>query len=322
MLILSTLGWEDYELLDSGNEQRLERFGEFILLRPDPGAIWKPQNEKKFLEADGVFQNNKWVKRKNVPEKWLINYKDLKFYAKLSPFKHTGVFPEQSLHWDFIKKTIHNLSSQPEAGHPLDDNLQPLYPSSNLPAGRQGLQHPTSIIQPNILNLFAYTGISSLAAASASAKVTHVDASYPTIGWAKENQEASGLKNKPIKWILDDAIKFTQREIKRGLRYDGIILDPPSFGHGPKGEVWKFNNSFPKLLKLCREVLSDNPLFIIVNAYAISSSALMLQNILEDYFSDLGGVIESGELALEEKNRGRLLSTGIFARWSASIPRG
>lgn len=284
MKILFTSGWEDYELLDSGDEHKLERFGEYTLLRPDPQAIWQPKSVAAFDAADVVFENGRWIKKKELPQKWLMKYKDLTFYVKLSPFKHTGVFPEQSLHWDFIQSSILNPQN--------------------------------TTVQPNILNLFAYTGIASLAAASAGAKVTHVDASYPTIGWAKENQQASKLEDKPIRWILDDAIKFVQREVKRDVKYDGIIMDPPVFGHGPEGQVWKFNESFPKLLKLCKEVLSDHPLFIIVNAYAISSSALMLENVLKDLFGNLGGEIESGELALQEKKRDRLLSTGIFARWS------
>jgi 23S rRNA (cytosine1962-C5)-methyltransferase len=169
----------------------------------------------------------------------------------------------------------------------------------------------------HVLNLFAYTGIASVVVAKAGAKVTHVDASRPSIAWAKENQAASGLPETSIRWILDDAIKFVQREIKRGMRYDAIIMDPPVYGHGPDGEIWDFTKSFPQLMELCRQVLSDQPLFFLVNAYAISASALMLQNVLEDHFSNLAGTLEVGELALQESSRDRLLSTGIFARWTA-----
>lgn len=284
MQILLTPGWEDYELLDTGDGHRLERFGNYILARPDPQIIWQPRLPKtEWLKADAVFEKEKeqWQNRNHVPPKWLIHYENIAFYCKLSPFKHTGVFPEQVLQWQWMKKKI------VKANRSL-----------------------------NILNLFAYTGIASLIAAEAGAKVTHVDASRPTIGWAKENQHASKLDNKPIRWILDDAVKFTEREIKRGVRYDGIIMDPPIYGHGPTGEKWNFNTSFPRLLDICKKVLSDKPLFILVNAYAISASSLMLENMLQDFAEGLKGTIEVGELALEEKISKRLLSTGIFGRWS------
>jgi 23S rRNA (cytosine1962-C5)-methyltransferase len=285
MNVLSTKGFSDYELIDTGNGQRLERFGKYILVRPDPQIIWKPQKDDGvWQKADAVYvqQGSKgsWENKGKIPEKWLLKYKDLSFYCKLTPFKHTGVFPEQSLHWDFIQDKLNSFNGQ-----------------------------------ANILNLFGYTGIASLAAAASGAKVTHVDASKPSISWARENQESSGLSEKPIRWILDDALKFVGREVKRGVKYDGIIMDPPIYGHGPEGETWDFNESFPKLMQLCRNVLSENPLFVIVNAYAISSSSIMLLNVLKDYLSDLGGSFEYGELALQEKDSERSLSTGIFARW-------
>lgn len=300
MHILSTMGWEEYELLDSGEGFRLERFGSYILQRPDPQVIWKRKLDHDIWNsADAVFirtseDHGTWQIKKTLPEKWLMHYNNLSFYVKLSPFKHTGVFPEQQLQWDWITSKIEKRKLNIENRSSI---LNPLPPT-------------------NILNLFAYTGIATLAAAAAGAKVTHVDASKPTIGWARENQAASKLEDKPIRWILDDALKFTQREVKRGNKYDGIILDPPIFGHGPDGSMWKFNESFPELMEVCKKVLSDNPLFIIVNAYAISSSALMLQNVLQDATEHLGGTIEVGELVLEEKTHKRPLSTGIFARWS------
>lgn len=283
--ILTTSDFKDYQLLDSGNRQRLEKFGPYTLIRPDPQAIWKPKLPKSEWEKfDGKFEGKSehghWVKKTNLPDKWIVKYQDISLYCKLTPFKHTGLFPEQAVHWEFIKSIL-----------------------------------SSSKTQPNILNLFGYTGATTLVAASAGAKVTHIDASHPTIGWAKENQQLSGLEAKPIRWILDDAVKFCQREIKRGVRYDGIIMDPPIYGHGPKGEIWDFNVSFPILMDPCSRLLSDNPLFVIVNAYAISSSFVMLENVLSDYLSDLDGKIESGELALQDQS-GRLLSTGIFARWS------
>lgn len=288
MHILTTNGWQDYELLDSGNGKRLERFGTITLIRPDPQVIWKPNFDQSYWQntVDALFERTsgekgKWLKIKPIPNKWLLRYQNISFYAELTPFKHTGVFPEQSIHWDWMKKII-------------EENKRTL----------------------NILNLFGYSGIASLIAAAAGAKVTHIDASYPTIGWARENQKASGLESKSIRWILDDAVKFVGREIKRGVKYDGIIMDPPVYGHGPKGERWSFNESYPKLLELCAQILTANPAFIISNAYAVSTSSVTLYNLFEDYFRFLGGNIEYGELALEEKNRKRLLSTGLFVRWS------
>lgn len=300
MNIDKTIGWDDYELIDSGNGYRLERFGRYILSRPDPQIIWKKKLPASvWYNSDAVFERDnedkgRWIRKNNLPDKWLMKYKNLSFFVKLTPFKHTGVFPEQHLQWDFIEDVILNEVKNPNRilRDAQDDRM------------------------PNILSLFAYTGIATLAAADAGAKVTHVDASYPAIGWARENQLASKLSDKPIRWIQDDCIKFVEREIKRGVKYDGIIMDPPAFGHGPDGKTWKFNYDFPHLLELCKQVLADKPLFIIVNAYAISSSALMLKNVMEDYLHDLNGKIEVGELALEEKQNKRLLSTGIFARCS------
>lgn len=286
MVILNPHGWTDYELIDSGNGQKLERFGPQTLIRPDPQIIWQPSLPKTaWHKATAIFERTKedkgqWKIQSKLSEKWLCKYKNISFWVKLSPFKHTGVFPEQSIHWDFISEKLQTA-----------------------PPGEQ---------PKHILNLFGYTGIASLVAAASGAKVTHVDASYPSIGWARENQKASGLEDKPIRWILDDCLKFVQREIKRGVKYDGIIMDPPSFGHGPNGEMWKFNEQFPRLIESCSKILSNDPLFIIINAYAISTSAITLENMLKDL--NLGGTIQYGELALKETS-GRLLSTGIFARW-------
>ena len=212
-----------------------------------------------------------------------MSFGNLSFWAKLTPFKHTGVFPEQIAQWEFIQRQIKGAKKQ-----------------------------------LNILNLFAYTGIASLVSAAAGARVTHVDASRPTIGWARDNQALSRLEDKPIRWILDDALKFVKREVKRGVRYDAIIMDPPVYGHGPHGEKWDFAVSFPQLLDACRQALSDRPQFIIINAYAVSASSLMLENVMEDLTEKHSGTIESGELVLAEKNSDRLLSTGIFSRWSAN----
>lgn len=282
MLLLSTKGWQDYELLDSGSGKRLERFGKYIISKPDPQAIWKPllsQSEWEKADATYLDEEKKWSQNK-LPVKWELSYKDIKFYAKLTNFKHTGVFPEQILNWDFIEEKIKK-------------------------AGRQ----------INVLNLFGYTGIATLVCAANGAKVTHLDGSKPAISWARDNQTLSNLLDKPIRWILDDAVEFTTREIRRGNVYDAIIMDPPIYGHGPNGEIWDFNKSFPMLLENCRKILNTNPVFIIINAYAISASSLMLSNMMEDYLNTPKEKIEYGELAIEEKTRQRFLSTGIIARY-------
>jgi 23S rRNA (cytosine1962-C5)-methyltransferase len=287
MKLFTTAGWDDYALLDSGDGMRLEKFGEYLLARPDPQAIWKRLlPEQEWQKADAVFSKKdgkeQWIQHTALPPSWKMTYKDLSFLAKLSPFKHTGVFPEQHLNWDFITDLI-TKSEQ----------------------------------KVNVLNLFAYTGIASHAAAAAGASVTHVDASRPTIGWARENQEASGLATKPIRWILDDALKFVTREVARGNTYQGVIMDPPVYGHGPEGERWDFSEHFPQLVDLCTKVMADKPLFFIVNAYAISSSAMMLENVMRDFPLFRQGTLEVGELALEEKESKRVLSTGMLARWNA-----
>ena len=282
MQLLKTLGWQDYELLDSGNGQRLERFGQYVISKPDPQAIWLPSlSQAEWEKANAKFLEKDW-NQNSVPTKWQMSFNDVKFYAKLTPFKHTGVFPEQVLNWEFIQDKIKNANKE-----------------------------------VSVLNLFGYTGIASLVAAKAGAKVTHVDGSKPSITWARENQTLSALEDKPIRWLLDDAVEFTAREARRGNTYDAIIMDPPVYGHGPNGETWDFNKSFPQLLENCKKILTPNPLFVIVNAYAISSSSLMLVNTMEDYLGLDKENIEYGELALEQKSNGRLLSTGLFARYSS-----
>ncbi len=292
MTILTTKGWKDYQLLDSGHQRRLEQFGAYILSRPDPQCLWEPGLPPgEWNKADAVFSESKgkgmWRPSHFMPENWKIHYKDLRFSAKLTPFKHTGVFPEQHLHWDWMEEKIKDDKSKIKIGDKL-----------------------------KVLNLFGYTGIASLVCAANGANVTHVDASYPTIGWARDNQDLSNLSDKPVRWIMDDCLKFVQREVRRGVKYDGIIMDPPVFGHGPKGERWEFSENFPELIKACQQVLSEKPVFVLINAYAVSASYIMLQNVLEDMMQKYSGKIEAGELALQEKTRKRLLSTGIFARWS------
>lgn len=271
----------DYELIDSGEGRRLEKFGAYLLDRPDPEVLWK-----KFLpntdwdKADAKFDKN-WINKSGVPERWEIPADSLKFWLKLTPFKHTGIFPEQDWQWKYIEETI----------------------------GKE-----KRLV--NVLNLFAYTGTATMFAAKAGAKVTHVDASRPAITWANENRELNKLGDAPIRWIIDDALVFTEREIKRGVKYDVILMDPPVYGHGPTGRPWDFSKDFIKLLDNCKKLLTDTPLFVLVNAYAISTSPTSLRNTLNDYFNDFGGSIDGGELTLKEKSGGRVLSTGIWARWS------
>jgi 23S rRNA (cytosine1962-C5)-methyltransferase len=277
--------WKDYELLDSGDGRRLERFGKYVLNRPDPGVIWKKSSPEMWSNASAIFERTtndrgKWIQNVSIPERWPISYNNISFWVKLSPFKHTGVFPEQSVQWDYIYKKIKN-------------EKRPV----------------------NVLNLFAYTGIASLFVAKAGAKVTHLDASRPAVTWANENRDLNQMGEFPIRWIIDDALSFTEREIKRGVKYDAVIMDPPAYGHGPTGDIWDFNRDFPNLLANCKRLLSDNPLFVMVNTYAISSSSITLANSMADYFSDLGGTIKNGELAIRQKSSERLLSTGIWARW-------
>ncbi|MEK9179030.1 MAG: class I SAM-dependent methyltransferase, partial [Patescibacteria group bacterium] len=251
----------------------------------DPQALWQQASMEFWDKADARYERSfsdkgEWkIQNKSMPEKWVMKYQNISFYCKLTPFKHTGVFPEQVAHWDFLNK--------------LDL------------AGKK------------ILNLFAYTGIPTLVLANKGAEVTHVDASYPTIGWARENAALSNLADKKIRWIQDDVIAFVRRELRRGSLYDGIIMDPPVLGHGPSGETWQFSKHFTELLADCVNLLSEKPLFVIANAYAVSASSLMLGNMVEDILSIKGGKTESGELCLTESTlRARVFSTGIFARWS------
>ncbi len=280
-----TLPW--YQLLDSGNGEKLEQVGNYRLRRPDSQALWTPNlSTDEWQKADAMFNRDgtsaEWITKK-VSEKWELQHDGLKFLAKLTPFGHIGVFPEQAVQWKFMSDALKQTHK------------------------------PTKV-----LSLFSYTGIASLVAAQHDAHVTHVDASKPAISWAVENQKLSGLEDKPIRWIIDDALKFVKREIRREVRYDGIVLDPPKYGRGPGGEVWQFEDSFTQLLDACRQVLTPDPLFVIVTAYAIPISAVSLGNVLEQTMREFSGKTEYGELALQEENSNRLLPTSLFTRWSKS----
>ncbi|MSR71307.1 MAG: SAM-dependent methyltransferase [Candidatus Taylorbacteria bacterium] len=283
--VLITKACKDYELLDSGEGEKLERFGSVVLSRPDPQALWhKNLPEDEWKKRGGNFTRSErqgvWELRDSVPSKWQIEFGGLKFIIKPTAFKHTGIFPEQSPNWEWTKNLI------------------------------QGTQ-------PEILNLFGYTGGATLACASVGAKVVHVDGSKAAINWAKENAEASGLLDKPIRWILDDAQAFVEREIKRGRKYDGIIMDPPAFGHGPDSELWKIEDHFLNLIDNCMKILSDKPLFFLISGYSAGYSAIAYENNLLPLVQKYGGSIEIGELAIEETSSKRLLPCGIFSRWKA-----
>ncbi len=292
---------KDYELLDSGEGEKLERYGTVVVARPDPQALWpKRLGVNEWNKAQAFFkrasENAEWSKRGSVPERWPVEFGGLKLWIKLSAFKHTGVFPEQSTNWEWIRKQ-------------LSRNKDSSFAKAS--ADRQGTK-------PRVLNLFGYTGGASLAAAQAGAEVVHVDGSKVAIGWARDNAELSGLKDKPIRWILDDAFAFVKREIRRGNKYDGIIMDPPAFGHGAKGETWKIEQHFLPFLESCREILSDKPLFFLINGYAAGYSAIAYKNNLDELLKKYGGTVEVGELTIEESKSGRLLPAGIFARWSSN----
>ena len=285
-MILKTTKQKDYELIDSGDCKKLERYGSYFLVRPDPEALWKRNlNNDIWEKAELKFTRNemrtRWVIKDGVPKSWDISYGDLKFSIKPTSFKHTGLFPEQLPNWDWMAKIIKN-----------EDN------------------------KPSVLNLFAYTGGATLACAKAGALVCHVDGSKTAVAWARENAELSGLKDAPIRWIIEDVLIFLKREIKRGHKYDAIIMDPPSFGHGPKDELWKIEEHFLELMRLCKEILSDDPLFVVINGYTAGYSAIAYQNNLIDMMDKYKGNIEIGELVIEESNSDRLLPCGIFARWS------
>jgi len=284
-LILKTESSPLYELIDSGDGEKLERFGQIKVRRPDPQALWKKHAPKTDWDnADASYEREEtkgiWKTSPGLPSEWKVTLGAFAFHVKLTPFKHTGVFPEQMQNWTWIEERIKN-------------------------AGRK----------ISVLNLFGYTGGATLAAAKAGADVTHVDGSKSAVTWAKKNAELSELSGKPIRWIEDDVRAFVKREIKRGVKYDAIIMDPPSFGRGAKGEVWKIEDDLQKLLDSCKEILSDKPLFVLINGYAAGYSALGYGNALRDMMKGYKGDTEAGELVIEESLGKRLLPAGICARF-------
>lgn len=280
--------WKDYEVIDCSGGEKLERWGKYLLVRPDPQVIWNTQKSNPgWKKKNGHYHRStkgggEW-EFFNLPEQWSIHYRDLTFNLKPFSFKHTGLFPEQAANWDWFSDKIRR------AGRPV-----------------------------RVLNLFAYTGGATLAAARAGASVTHVDASKGMVGWAKENARSSGLEAAPVRWIVDDCVKFAEREIRRGNHYDGIIMDPPSYGRGPKGEIWKIEDSIFPFIDLCSRLLSDRPLFFLVNSYttglAPSVLTYMMSTVLKPRF---GGSVISDELGLPVTESGLCLPCGASGRWES-----
>ena len=279
--------WKDYEILDMANGEKLERWGNIILIRPDPQIIWKEKSfPEKWKNANARYNRSNtgggnWNFIKPLPKSWQIKYKDLTFNIKPMGFKHTGIFPEQAVNWDWMMNKIRNSNREIK-----------------------------------VLNLFAYTGGASVACLKAGASVCHVDSSKGMCEWAKENVASSGLRERPIRFLIDDVVKFVNREIRRGNKYDGIIMDPPSYGRGANGEVWKFEENIADLVKLCMNVLSDKPLFFLINSYTTGISSQVLENLLRiNIPKKVGGKFSHGELGLPMTNSKLILPCGIYGRW-------
>ena len=278
--------WKDYEILDMADGEKLERWGDIYLIRPDPQIIWKEKSKPslwKNAHARYIRSNTgggRWEYLKSLPNSWQIKFKDLKFNIKLMGFKHTGLFPEQAVNWDWMINKIR--------------------------AEKRDIK---------VLNLFAYTGGATVACLSAGAQVVHVDSSKGMVAWAKENVNSSGLGEKSIRYIVDDVSKFVQREIRRGNKYDAIIMDPPSYGRGKNGEVWQFESGIADLVELCKGVLSDDPLFFFFNSYTTGISSKVLEDILYMKLNKTNGKYESGEIGIPMKDSKLVLPCGIFGRW-------
>ncbi len=279
--------WADYALLDCGSGMKQERWGKYVLVRPDPQIIWPRASGEEWSGFDGYYHRSsrgggKWEFRRPLPESWVIGYGAFRFRIRPTDFKHTGLFPEQAVNWDWFSDRIRG------AGRPI-----------------------------SVLNLFGYTGGATVAAAAAGASVCHVDAAEGMVRWCRENASLSGLKDHPIRYIADDCLKFVRREIRRGRKYDAIIMDPPTYGRGSQGQMWKLEEHLWELLAECRRVLSDNPLFFLLNAYTARLSPTVVANLLQALFADAGGTITSGEVGLPIQADGKILPCGIYGRWEA-----
>ncbi|HSN76399.1 MAG TPA: class I SAM-dependent methyltransferase [Anaerolineae bacterium] len=287
MPILTASTWQDYALLDSGHGRKLERFGPVTLVRPEAQATWSPALPRADWDAaHAAFEamgqeGGRWQYRRPLPSRWEMGYAGLRFWVQASESRQVGVFPENAVHWDWIAEQVQ------AAGYPL-----------------------------RVLNLFGYTGLATLAAAGAGAHVTHVDASKKAVLWARENQALSSLQDRPIRWIVEDALTYLRREARRGVRYDGIVLDPPAFGRGPGGEVWTFDRLFDELCRACRAVLSASPQFIVATVYTRGVTEQALRAAMDGILAGPGGQVEVGQLATVERSAGRVLHNALYARWS------
>jgi 23S rRNA (cytosine1962-C5)-methyltransferase len=286
--LMRTTGWSDYALLDSGNGRKLERYGPYRVVRPEPQCLWAPRLDETAWDADAVFEPSdeeeagRWRFKARPKESWPLRYGDVRFLGRFTNFRHLAFFPEQAANWAWLDARVRAAGGQ-----------------------------------PRVLNLFGYTGVASLVMAAAGAAVTHVDASKKAVAWARENAELSGLAEHPIRWITEDARKYVQREARRGSQYEGIILDPPKYGRGPGGEVWRLFEDLPELARLCGSLLSGNASFLVLNAYAERISGAALSGLLAEVLAERGGRIEWGELALVEDGGAREIGMSFFARWSS-----
>ena len=280
--------WEDYEIIDMADGEKLERWGNIILIRPDPQIIWKEKTFKdKWKEAFAIYSRSdtgggSWRYDKKVPESWQVKYSGLTFNIKPMGFKHTGLFPEQAVNWDWMMEKIKSEKREIK-----------------------------------VLNLFAYTGGATVACLAAGASVCHVDSSKGMVSWAKENVNSSGLREKPVRYIIDDVTKFVEREVRRGNKYDAIIMDPPSYGRGKNGEIWQFEKDISDLVELCSNILTDKPLFFLINSYTTGISSKVLENILSLKLKMKNGKLSSGEIGLPMSNSNLILPCGIYGRWES-----
>jgi 23S rRNA (cytosine1962-C5)-methyltransferase len=276
--------WADWGLVDCGNGQKLERYGDVKVVRPEPQAMWTPASDDwdpdaTFVPGSDEEGGGRWVQHRPVPKEWGLSRGAVRFHALLTPFRHLGFFPDMASQWDWMRERATDA---------------------------------------DVLNLFGYTGVGTLQLSDAGARLVHVDASKKSVEQGKENARLSGMADRPIRWIVDDASKFTAREVRRGKRYDGILLDPPKFGRGPEGEVWRLEENLAPLLADCLKLLDENSRFLVLTVYAVRMSALAIGELVKQTLGDLGGTMEMGEMAVREEARGLLLPTAIFARWSKS----
>jgi 23S rRNA (cytosine1962-C5)-methyltransferase len=276
--------WDDWGLIDSGDGQKLERYGDIKVVRPEPQAMWTRASDNwdpdaTFVPGSDEEGGGRWVHHRKVPQAWELKRGGVRFWASLTPFRHLAFFPDMAPQWDWMRERSADA---------------------------------------DVLNLFGYTGVGTLQLSDAGARLVHVDASKKSVEQGKENARLSGLEDRPIRWIVDDATKFTGREVRRERRYDGILLDPPKFGRGPTGEIWRLEENLAPLLADCRKLLDENSRFLVLTVYAVRMSALAIGELVHQLFGELGGTVEMGEMAVREEARGLLLPTAIFARWSRS----